>query len=228
MKRYFVGITGASGHAYAAALIKALVRAGACVDVSVTDAGCKVLRHELGIEAGTHGELLAQNLVAWLGAEIAPSVRAFDSRAIEAPPSSGTSLTGGVILCPCSMGTLARVSVGFSSNLVERAADVALKEGRPLLLVPREAPLSEIHLENLLRLARMGAVILPASPGFYHHPKTLDDLVLHVVGKVLDRLGLAHEVGARWKGLAPAAEDPGTGAPVPSDPLARNPPNSRP
>ncbi|MEO6711696.1 MAG: UbiX family flavin prenyltransferase [Planctomycetota bacterium] len=227
MKRYFVGITGASGQIYAAALIRALVRAGAAVDVSATDAGCKVLRHELGVEAGVHGELLARNLEAWLGAEIAPAVRAFDSRAVEAPPSSGTSLTGGVILCPCSMGTLARVSVGFSSNLVERAADVALKEGRPLLLVPREAPLSQIHLENLLRMARLGAVILPASPGFYHAPRTIDDLVAHLVGKILDRLGLANQVGARWKGLGIPAEDPGTGAPPPEDPLAPTPPEKK-
>ena len=98
MKRYFVGITGASGHAYAAALIPALVRAGAAVDVSITDAGCKVLRHELGVEAGVHGEMLAQNLAAWLGQDIAAQVRTFDASAIEAPPSSGTSLTGGVIL----------------------------------------------------------------------------------------------------------------------------------
>lgn len=222
MKRFFVGITGASGQPYAAALIRELVVAGNSVDVSVTDAGCKVLRHELGVEAGTHGELLADQLGAWLGASVAQHVRAFDSRAVEAPPSSGTSLTGGVILCPCSMGTLARVSVGFSSNLVERAADVALKEGRPLLLVVRESPLSQIHLENLLRLARLGAVILPASPGFYHAPKSVDELVLHVVGKVLDRLGVEHKVGARWKGIE-APTDPGTGAPPPPDPLSDGP-----
>jgi 4-hydroxy-3-polyprenylbenzoate decarboxylase len=136
-------------------------------------------------------------------------VRAFPSEAVEAPPSSGTSLTGGVVLCPCSMGTLARVSVGFSSNLVERAADVAIKEGRRLILVPRETPLSEIHLENMLRLSRMGAVILPAMPGFYHRPESIDDLVDHVVGKILDRLGVEHAVGARWKGELPPPEDPG-------------------
>jgi 4-hydroxy-3-polyprenylbenzoate decarboxylase len=220
MKRYFVGITGASGQIYAAALIPALVRAGASVDVSITEAGCKVLRHELGVEAGAHGELLAGNLPDWLGRDIAQHVRAFDAQAIEAPPSSGTALTGAVILCPCSMGTLARISVGFSSNLVERAADVALKEGRPLLLVPREAPLSQVHLENMLRMARLGAVILPASPGFYHRPKTIDDLVAHVVGKVLDRLGLANQIGARWKGIEPLAEDPGTGAAPAQDPLS--------
>jgi len=105
-----------------------------------------------------------------LGEGALERVRVFPAQAIEAPPSSGTALTGAAILCPCSMGTLARVSAGFSSNLVERAADVALKEGRPLLLVPREAPYSALHLENMLHLARLGAVILPASPGFYHQP----------------------------------------------------------
>jgi 4-hydroxy-3-polyprenylbenzoate decarboxylase len=136
-------------------------------------------------------------------------VRVFRSDAVEAPPSSGTALTGGVILCPCSMGTMARVSIGFSSNLVERAADVALKEGKRLLLVPRETPLSIVHLENMLRLARLGAIVLPAMPGFYHHPKTKEDLVNHVVGKVLDRLGVENKVGARWKGIVAPDEDQG-------------------
>jgi 4-hydroxy-3-polyprenylbenzoate decarboxylase len=209
--RFFVGITGASGHAYTEALIRSLVVAGHDVDVSITGAGAKVLRHELGVEAGEHGELLSHNLGTWLGADVAARVRAFRSDAVEAPPSSGTSLTGGVILCPCSMGTLARVSVGFSSNLVERAADVALKEGRRLVLVPRETPLSVVHLENLLRMAQLGAIVLPAMPGFYHHPRTKDDLVHHVVGKILDRLGVENAVGARWKGLERPAEDEGIG-----------------
>ena len=211
MTRFFVGITGASGHAYAARLISALVRTGHDVDVSVTAAGAKVLRHELGVEAGTHGERLSSSLAAWLGGEVAARVRAFPDDAVEAPPSSGTALTGGAILCPCSMGTLARVSVGFSSNLVERAADVALKEGRRLVLVPRETPLSAVHLDNMLRLARLGAVILPAMPGFYHRPKSVADLVDHVVGKILDRLDVAHEIGARWRGTAldEPAREPG-------------------
>ena len=209
MSRYFVGITGASGHAYAEALVRCLVAAGQDVDLSITGAGCKVLRHELGVEAGAAGERLAEALPGWLGEEVAARVRAFQSSAVEAPPSSGTALTGGVILCPCSMGTLARVAVGFSSNLVERAADVALKERRRLVLVPREAPLSAIHLENMLKLTRLGALVLPAAPGFYHRPRTIGDLVDHVVGKVLDALGVEHSVGARWKGTAPAAEDEG-------------------
>ena len=214
MTRFFLGITGASGHAYADALLRALVAAGHEVDVCVTEAGAKVMRHELGVDPGERGELLPDALPRWLG-PLARGVRAYPADAIEAPPSSGTSLTGGVILCPCSMGTLARVSVGFSSNLVERAADVALKEGRRLVIVPRETPLSAIHLENMLRLVRLGAIVLPAMPGFYHRPQRLDDLVNHVVGKILDRLGVENQVGARWKGLAPAAEDPGASAPRP-------------
>lgn len=218
MGRYFIGITGASGHAYADRLIRSLLEAGHDVDVSITEAGAKVLRHELGIDSGARGERLSSELARWLG-PLAARVRAFASDAVEAPPSSGTSLTGGVVVCPCSMGTLARIAVGFSSNLVERAADVALKERRTLIVVPREAPYSELHLENMLRLARLGATVLPASPGFYHRPQTVDDLVGHVVGKVLDRLGVAHPRSVRWQGLPNDHEDAGTGRGLPPDPL---------
>lgn len=222
MSRYFVGITGASGHAYALALVRALVECEQEVDASITDAGVKVLRHELGLEAGPDGAQLGAALARKLGSAANGKLRTFPASAIEAPAASGTALTGGVVLCPCSMGTLARVSVGFSSNLVERAADVALKERRPLVLVVRETPLSSIHLENMLRLSRLGAIVLPASPGFYHAPKSIDDLVLHVVGKVLDALRVPHHVGARWSGTEPP-QDPGTGRPPPEDPLAGAP-----
>ena len=213
--RFFVGITGGSGHAYAERLVVELLQAGAELDLSITEAGCKVLRHELGVEAGIKGELLEASLEGWLTPMgIGPSqlerVRVFASDAIEAPAASGTSLTGGVIIAPCSMGTLARVTAGFSSNLVERAADVALKEGKRLVLMPRETPLSEIHLENMLRAVRLGAIILPCMPGFYHGPKTIEDLVVHVVGKTLDRLGVEQNVGARWNGLDEPVSDPGT------------------
>jgi 4-hydroxy-3-polyprenylbenzoate decarboxylase len=201
VQRYFVGITGASGHCYARALVRALLAAGCGVDVSVTGAGLKVLRHEEGID----GDDPVQR-AAWLGAG-AERVRWFDSDAVEAPAASGTALLRGVLLCPASVGTCARVAAGFSSNLLERAADVALKEGRALLVVPRETPLSELHLENLLKLARLGAIVLPAAPGFYHRPATIEDLVEHVVGKILDRLDVPHALGARWSGLSePPAE----------------------
>lgn len=217
-ERYFVGLTGGSGHVYAERLVAELLRAGRQVDLSITEAGCKVLRHERGVEPGTRGELLGDALASWLGplgvgAEQLAAVRVFPSDAIEAPAASGTSMTGGVIVVPCSMGTLARVTAGFSSNLVERAADVALKEGRRLLLMPRETPLSEIHLENMLRAVRLGAIVLPCMPGFYHGPRTLDDLVAHVVGKALDRLGVVQDVGARWQGLPEPDGDPGTTPP---------------
>lgn len=207
MTRFFVGITGASGHAYTRALVRALAELGHDVDLAITPPAAKVMRHELGIDPGSRGELLGRELGRFVGEALRERVRVFESDAIEAPPSSGTSLTGGAILCPCSMGTLSRVSIGFSSNLVERAADVALKEGKKLVLVPRETPLSVIHLENLLRVARLGAIVLPAMPGFYHRPASIDDLVAHVVGKVLDRLGVEHAVSARWKGIPPREED---------------------
>ena len=207
MGRVFIGITGASGHAYTTRLVARLVRAGWDVDLSATESGRKVLAHEEGVAAGGP---LGDRLNGWLGEDVAARVRAFEPDAIEAPPSSGTSLTGGVVLCPCSMGTLARVAAGFSSNLVERAADVALKEGRTLVVVPREAPLSELHLENMLRLARLGAAIVPAMPGFYHRPSSIEDLVDHLVGKVLDRLGIDDGVGVRWAGGAEPEAERGT------------------
>ncbi|MGB3966230.1 MAG: UbiX family flavin prenyltransferase, partial [Planctomycetota bacterium] len=120
--------------------------------------------------------------------------------AVDAAPASGTAGFRATIVCPCSMGTLARIAHGFSSNLIERAADVALKEGRSLVVVPRETPLSVVHLQNMLELARLGAIVLPAMPGFYHRPTRVQDLVDFVVGKVLDRLGVAHALVRRWQG----------------------------
>jgi len=210
LSRYFVGMTGASGQLYGERLVRALVACGHEVDLALSPAATKVFPHELGYTVGKHGEKLAARLPEWLGEETAAHVRAFRCDAIEAPASSGTSGIAAVILCPCSMGTLARVAAGYSSNLVERAADVALKERRELVLVPRETPFSEIHLENLLRLRRMGAVVLPAMPGFYHLPRTIDELVDHLVGKILDTLKIPHEVGAHWDGFPKRPpEDPG-------------------
>jgi 4-hydroxy-3-polyprenylbenzoate decarboxylase len=210
MSRYFVGLTGASGQIYGERLVRALTAAGHDVDLALSPAAAKVLPHERGVSLAPGDHDLAPHLIRWLGEECAARVRSFGPDEVEAPASSGTSGISAVILCPCSMGTLARVSAGYSSNLVERAADVALKERRELVLVPRETPLSELHLENMLRLRRMGAVILPAMPGFYHGPRSIEDLVDHVVGKVLDTLRIEHDVGARWKGINPAPEDPGT------------------
>jgi 4-hydroxy-3-polyprenylbenzoate decarboxylase len=207
VQRIFVGITGASGHAYAESLLRALLAAGLGVDLCVTESGAKVLRHELGLDASSC-EALARALPAWLGGAAA-AVRVYAPDAVEAPASSGTAGIRAVVLCPCSMGTLARVAAGFSSNLVERAADVALKEGRPLVFVPRETPLSALHLENMLKLARLGAVVLPAAPGFYHRPQRIEDLLEHVTSKILDRLGIDIPEGRRWQGELEPPMDPG-------------------
>ncbi len=209
MSRFFVGITGASGHRFAQTLIRALVALEHEVHVCLTPAGSLVMEHELGLACGENGEGLADRLEEWIGPGASQFVRCYDPRDVGGEPASGTAQIEASILVPCSMGTLARVAAGFSSNLVERAADVALKEGRTLVIMARETPLSRIHLQNMLSLAEMGAVILPCMPGWYHKPKTLQDVLDHAVGKVLDRLGIEHGLGARWAGLQVQPEEAG-------------------
>jgi len=119
------------------------------------------------------------------------------------PVASGSNPADAMAICPCSLGTLGAVAGGLADNLIERAADVMLKERRPLVLVPRETPLSAIHLENMLKLARAGAVILPPSPGFYGHPQSIDELVDFVVARILDQLGVSHALGPRWGAIGP-------------------------
>ena len=198
--RFAVGFTGGSGIAYGLRLVEVLLQGGHEVHLCATNAALRVLRHEAGIVldavhpdlAGLFAAPLRQRLV----------VHALD--AVEAAPASGSAGMRATILCPCSMGTLARVAHGFSSNLVERAADVAIKEGRPLLLVPRETPLSVLHLQNMLTLAQLGAIVLPAMPGFYHRPSTVQELVDFVVGKILDRLRIEHTLTRRWQTPPPS------------------------
>jgi flavin prenyltransferase len=125
-------------------------------------------------------------------------VTIFDDADRGAAPASGSALNAGMVVCPCSMGTLSAIAAGSSRSLVERAADVALKERRPLILVPRETPLSAIHLENMLRVTRAGAVVMPAAPGFYHRPRGIDDLVDFMVARIMDHLGVPHALVPRW------------------------------
>ncbi len=193
-RRIFVGITGASGAVYGRALVGALARGGAEVVVSLSEAAAKVLRAEEGISV----DLAAPDLAALFPG--AGSVRYYPVGMVEAPVSSGSCRTDAAVICPCSMGTLSAVACGASGNLIERVADVMLKEGRPLILVPRETPLSLVHLRNMVRVAEAGGVILPAAPGFYHRPKSVEDLVGHVVLKVMDRLGFRLPSPARWGG----------------------------
>jgi 4-hydroxy-3-polyprenylbenzoate decarboxylase len=185
-------ITGASGAPYAVRLLRALVDAKRTVQLIVSDHGWRLLQTESGIadiaalQAATGGK-------AWAGL-----VTVFDDRDRGAAPASGSALTAGMVIAPCSMGTLAAIAAGTSRSLVERAADVTLKERRPLVLLPRETPLSAIHLENMLRLTRAGAVVMPAAPGFYHRPEKIDDLVDFIVGRLLDHLGVENTVTRRW------------------------------
>lgn len=193
-KRFFLGITGASGAPYAVRCLRALGEMGHEIDVAITDAGFKVIATECGVKLSSK----KPDFRPLVGEKSAARIRWFPNDAIESPPSSGTFKQGGAIIIPCSMGTLGRVAAGFSSCLVERCADVALKEKRTLVIVPRETPLNAIHLRNMLRLARAGATILPAMPGFYHKPKEVSDLVDHVVTKVLDAVGLEASLIRRW------------------------------
>jgi flavin prenyltransferase len=189
-----VAITGASGAPYAVRLLASLVAAGAPVWLIVSRHGWRLLETEMDI-----GSLdVLREHVGALGWDA--HVRLFDDGDRGAQPASGSAKTNGMVICPCSMGTVAAISQGASRSLVERAADVTLKERRPLILVPRETPLSVIHLENLLRVTRAGAVVMPAAPGFYHRPASIDDLVNFVVARVLDHLNVDHTLAKRWTG----------------------------
>jgi len=185
-----LGITGASGAPYAVRLLRALNETGTPVRLIVSNYGYRLLAEEAGIE-GVDGLRAATG--DWSRVEL------YDALDRGATPASGSAPSRGMVVCPCSMGTLASIAAGTSRNLVERAADVALKERRPLLLVPRETPLSLVHLENMTRLTRAGATILPAAPGFYHRPRSVDDLVDFVVARILDHLDVPHDVGKRWR-----------------------------
>ncbi len=185
-----LGITGASGAPYAVRLLRALNDSGTPVRLIVSGYGLRLLQEESGIE-GMDGLRAATG--DWSRVEF------YDALDRGATPASGSAPSAGMVVCPCSMGTLASIAAGTSRNLVERAADVALKERRPLILVPRETPLSLVHLENMTRLTRAGATILPAAPGFYHRPQSIDDLVDFVAARILDHLGVQHAVGTRWK-----------------------------
>ncbi|GAB6935559.1 flavin prenyltransferase UbiX [Calditerricola yamamurae] len=193
-ERMVVGITGASGAVYGVTLVQALLERDFDVHLVVTEAGWQVLGEELGWDTSDRAATLERHLAAGRPGRL----QWHGLRDYGAPIASGSFRARGMIVIPCSMGTLSGIATGASGNLLERAADVMLKEGRPLILVPRETPLNAIHLENMLRLARMGAHIVPAMPAFYHRPETVDDMVRFVVGKVLDVCGVDHTLFRRW------------------------------
>jgi 4-hydroxy-3-polyprenylbenzoate decarboxylase len=187
-----VAVTGASGAPYAVRLLQALVELQVPTWLIVSSHGWRLLRTESEI-ADLPG------LRAQVGGDAFDAcVTVFDDNDRGARPASGSARTSGMVVCPCSMGTVSAIAHGSSRSLVERAADVALKERRRLILVPRETPLSLIHLENLTQVARAGATVIPAAPGFYHQPSSIADLVDFMVARILDHLALDHAVGKRW------------------------------
>ena len=187
-----VAITGASGAPYAVRLLEALADARRAVQLIVSKHGLRLLDTEMGV--GSIDALRARvGVDRW-----DRSITIFDDADRGAAPASGSALSDGMVICPCSMGTLSAIAVGASRSLVERAADVALKERRKLILVPRETPLSAVHLENMLRLTHAGAIVLPAAPGFYHRPSSIDDLVNFIVARVLDPRGFSPGLVAGW------------------------------
>lgn len=188
-----LAMTGASGMPYAVALLRAFCRAGRTVHLTISPSGAEVLRQELDIAVSLEHFHLES-----LGQFPKGRVVYHHHRDFSAGIASGSFLTGGMVVAPCSMGTLASIAHGISSNLITRAADVHLKERRRLILVPRETPLSLIHLENMTSVTRAGAVVLPATPGWYHRPESLDDLIQFVVARICDQLGVDSGQAKRW------------------------------
>ena len=189
--------TGASGAQYGMRLLQCLVAAGCRVNVMVSRAAQVVIATETELKLPGSPPAMQEFLTDWAGAEPG-QILVFGRDDWFAPPASGSGEQAPLVVCPCSTGTLSALATGASDNLIERAGDVALKERRQLILVPREAPFSEVHLENMLKLTRMGAVIMPASPGFYHKPDSVQDLVDFIVARLLDHLGIAQDLMPRW------------------------------
>ena len=187
-------MTGASGAPYAVRLLELLNQNAVPVQLVVSDTGWRLLEEELGIVGE---EQLRARTGDW------SKVTLYADRDRGATPASGSAPSRGMVVCPCSMGTLASIAQGTTRSLIERAADVVLKERRTLILVPRETPYSLIHLLNMTRLTKAGAIILPASPGFYHRPKSIDDLVDFIAGRILAHLGVEARVGPRWQSGEP-------------------------
>lgn len=197
LKTVTLALSGASGMAYGLRLLECLLHADLNVNLLVSQAAHIVAKQELGVSLPARASDLEKQLNGTMDTQQG-QLRVYGREDWNAPVASGSNAADAMVVCPCSMGTLAAIAHGMSDNLIERAADVMLKEQRKLILVPRETPFSVIHLENMLSLARMGAVILPANPGFYHLPQSLEDVIDFIVARILDQLGVPHELMARW------------------------------
>ncbi|MCL2523065.1 MAG: UbiX family flavin prenyltransferase [Betaproteobacteria bacterium] len=193
-----LALTGASGIAYGLRLLDCLLAAGCRVQLLYSQAAQVVARQEVALELPSRPAEARAALLARLEPANPELLAVYGREEWFAPLASGSNPPAAMVVCPCSMGTLAAIAQGLADNLIERAADVMLKEGKKLILAPRETPLSVIHLENMLRLARAGATILPPCPGFYHQPQAASDLVDFVVARILDQLAVPHTLLPRW------------------------------
>ena len=196
-KTICLALTGASGMPYGIRLLECLLAAGCRVQLLYSQVAQVVARQEMDLDLPSRASD-AQSMLRERYAALPGELAVYGRDEWFAPVASGSNAPDAMVVCPCTMGTLAAIAQGLASRLIERAADVVIKEGRKLILVPRETPLSTIHLENMLRLARAGVVILPPSPGFYHHPQRIDDLVDFVVARILDQLAVPHALMQRW------------------------------
>lgn len=196
-KTICLAFTGASGMPYGIRLLECLLEAGCHVQLLYSQVAQIVAKQEMALELPGRAKE-TQSFFRERYANLPGELHVYGREEWFAPVASGSNPPDAMVICPCTMGTLAAIAQGLASNLIERAADVALKEGRKLILVPRETPFSVLHLENMLRLSRAGAVILPPNPGFYHHPKKVEDLIDFVVARILDQLAVPHALMQRW------------------------------
>jgi 4-hydroxy-3-polyprenylbenzoate decarboxylase len=202
-----VALTGASGMQYALRLLECLVRADVGVYVMVSKAARAVLSYELDLVLPSQTHQAERFLADRFGAK-AGQLQVFGAEEWTAPTASGTGAPQAMVVCPCTMGTLSAIANGSSDDLIARSADVVIKEHKRLILVPRETPLSVIHLRNMTTLAELGVLILAANPGFYHRPRSVADVVDFIVARILDHLDVEHAVGRRWSGEVPAEAPP--------------------
>jgi len=197
MKSYIVAIAGASGSIYGIRLVEELLKSADTVFLCISRQAFSIIKMETGLDwMGKNESDITQTIQQHYSSE---NVRYLSEDNLAAPISSGSFLTGGMFVVPCSMKTLSGIASGYANNLIERAADVALKEKRPLVLAPREMPLNAIHLENMLKLARIGVTIAPPIPAFYQKPQDINDIIDFVVGKILDSGGIEHSLFKRWE-----------------------------
>jgi 4-hydroxy-3-polyprenylbenzoate decarboxylase len=197
MKTFIVAITGASGSVYGLRLVEELLRSGSSIHLCISNKAFFIIKTETGVVLGGRTESATEKKVQKYFSS--KSITCHNEDALSAPISSGSFITDGMFVVPCSMKTLSGIANGYAENLIERSADVTLKEGKKLIIAPREMPFSVLHLENMLKLSRLGVTIAPPVPAFYQKPENIDDIVDFVVGKILDSAGLRHSLFKRWK-----------------------------